>query len=61
MKPTRWEQVVNVARHMEATLARGKRPDDVSIECLVRGVLEFQEFLVGGEDPVDARIRRLLR
>ncbi|HEX8794743.1 MAG TPA: hypothetical protein VF765_27540 [Polyangiaceae bacterium] len=59
---TRWELVVNLARQMKATLARGKRPDDSSVERLVRGVLEFQEFLIGAEeDTADARIRWLLR
>lgn len=58
---TRWEEVVNLARRMEETLQRGKRPDDFTVECLVRGVLEFQDFLVGGEDATDARIRWLLR
>lgn len=57
----RWELVVKLARQMAATLARGRRPDDFSVERLVRGVLEFQESLVGLEETVRARSRDPLR
>lgn len=53
----RWEPVVKLAREMSATLARGRRPDDFSVERLVRGVLEFQDSLVGGENAARARSR----
>lgn len=54
---TRWEVIVKLAHEMSATLARGRRPDDFSVERLVHGVLEFQESLVGGDETARARSR----
>jgi hypothetical protein len=42
---TRWENVVNLARELDAALARGSTVDGEIVSRLARAVLDFQKEL----------------
>jgi hypothetical protein len=44
---TRWENVVGLARELDAAIASGKAVDDEIVARLARAVLEFQKDLTG--------------
>ena len=43
----RWNNIVRVAREVEDAFAKGGRPEGAAIMRLARGVLDFQQQLVG--------------
>ncbi len=43
----RWNNIVRVAREVEDALAKGGQPEGSAIMRLARGVLDFQQQLVG--------------
>jgi hypothetical protein len=43
----RWNNIVRVAREVEDALAKGGRPEGSAIMRLARGVIDFQQNLVG--------------
>lgn len=43
----RWNNIVRVAREVEDAFAKGSRPEGSAIMRLARGVLDFQQQLVG--------------
>lgn len=44
---TRWENVVTLAREVDASFARGQVPDGTTVARLARAVLDFQKELSG--------------
>jgi hypothetical protein len=44
---TRWENVVSLAREIDAAVAAGRAPDDAIVARLARAVLDFQRELFG--------------
>jgi len=44
---TRWENVVTLAREVDASFARGQVPDSTTVARLARAVLDFQKELSG--------------
>jgi len=44
---TRWENVVDLARELDAAIASGRAVDDTIVARLARAVLEFQRELTG--------------
>jgi hypothetical protein len=44
---TRWENVVFLAREVDAAFAGGKPPDNTVVARLARAVLDFQRELFG--------------
>jgi hypothetical protein len=44
----RWNSIVRVAREVEDAFAKGERPEGSAIMRLARGVIDFQQQLVGG-------------
>jgi hypothetical protein len=43
----RWNNIVRVAREVEDAFAKGERPEGSAIMRLARGVIDFQQQLVG--------------
>lgn len=62
----RWNNILRVAHEVEDAFARGGRPEGAAIMRLARGVLDFQQQLVGstsvrralppGPRPIGARL-----
>jgi hypothetical protein len=48
---TRWENVVNLARDVDAVLASGRTPDITIVARLARAVIDFQRELYGSGSP----------
>lgn len=46
---TRWENVVTLAREVDAAFARGQVPDGTVVARLARAVLDFQKELSGAQ------------
>lgn len=44
---TRWENVVTLAREVDASFAKGQVPDNTVVARLARAVLDFQKELSG--------------
>lgn len=45
---TRWENVVTLAREVDAAFGRGESPDSTIVARLARAVVDFQNELAGG-------------
>jgi hypothetical protein len=43
----RWNNIVRVAREVEDAFAKGGRPEGSAIMRLARGVIDFQQQLIG--------------
>lgn len=55
---TRWENVVTLAREIDAAYAAGKDPDGAVVARLARAVLEFQSELSGTNGAAGTAERR---
>jgi hypothetical protein len=52
---TRWENVVSLAREVDAAFARGQVPDSTIVARLARAVLDFQKELSGATAAPNSR------